>query len=89
MKTGPYYLTIDGFCDKNETEKFNPLTVRFFSDVHGEVHTQFLDMCSTSGKEAATAASIFAVVNEKMGVCNVPWSNCVAFSVDNASVNIG
>jgi hypothetical protein len=63
--------------------------VRFFSDAHEKVHTQLLDMCSTSGKEAVTAASIFAVVNEKLGVWNVPWSNCVAFSVDSASVNIG
>ncbi len=46
-------------------------------------------MFLTKGKEAGTAAIIFESMNEVIQRLNIPWSNCVAFSVDNASVNVG
>lgn len=89
MKTMPYSLSIDGSNDKNEEEKLNPLTVKYWDPSLGRICTQLLDMCVTKGKDAATSRVIFATLNEKMQQWEIPWKNCVAFGVDNASVNIG
>ena len=49
MKNKPFVVAVDGSNDTG-LEKMNPMTVRFFDDTRGEVVTQFLDMCLTSGK---------------------------------------
>ena len=46
-------------------------------------------MCLTKGKEAGTAAIIIESINEVIQQLNIPGSNYAAFSVDNASVNVG
>ena len=46
-------------------------------------------MCLTKGKEAGMAAIIFESINEVIQRLTIPWSNCVAFSVDKASANVG
>jgi hypothetical protein len=48
MKNKPFAIAVDGSNDTG-LEKMNPLTVRHFDDTRGEVVTQFLDMCLTSG----------------------------------------
>jgi len=66
----------------------NPLTVKIF-DCNGLKHC-FLDMCTTTGKHAGTAETVFSkmeeVLQEKF---EIPWENCVALSVDNTNSNIG
>ena len=49
MKNKPFAVAVDGSNDTG-LEKMNPMTVRLFDDTRGEVVTQFLDMCLTSGK---------------------------------------
>ena len=67
----------------------NPLTVRLY-DVHtNRTVTWFLDMCCTSGTECGLASTIFNQIDIKMAEHAIPWSNCVGFSVDNTSVNMG
>ena len=49
MKNKPFVVTVYGSNDTG-LEKMNPMTVRLVDDTRGEVVTQFLDMCLTSGK---------------------------------------
>lgn len=48
MRSQPYTIAVDGSND-NGLNKMNPMTVRHFCDSNGEVVTQFLDMCLTTG----------------------------------------
>lgn len=48
MKNNPFAIAVDGSNDTG-LEKMNPMTVRHFDDTRGEIVTQFLDMCLTSG----------------------------------------
>lgn len=65
----------------------NPLTVKLF-DVDRVEH-MFLDMCITTGTNAATAETIFEKMDSVLKKDNIPWQNCVGLSVDNANVNMG
>ena len=85
MKSEPFSLATDGSNDSG-LQKMNPLTVRFFDVNRGRVITQLLAMCLTS---ASTAESIYTKISDTMTKFDVRWENCVAFSVDNTSVNLG
>lgn len=87
MHSNPFSLSTDGSND-NSLEKMNPLTVRIFDTQKRIVTSQLLDMCLTSGKDAGKAASIYNKVDEVLGLNNIPWRNCLGFSVDNTSTNL-
>lgn len=88
MQEMPYSLCVDGSNDSG-LEKINPLTVRTFDENHSKVIMRFLDMCITTGKEAASAEVIFDKINNVLQIHNIPWVNCIGVGVDNTSVNIG
>uniref|UniRef100_H3A908 HAT C-terminal dimerisation domain-containing protein n=1 Tax=Latimeria chalumnae TaxID=7897 RepID=H3A908_LATCH len=88
MKNEPYLLSVDGSNDTG-LEKMNPLTVIIFYPQRHIVTTHLLDLCLTTGIHAATAEGIFSKIDEKMTSHEIPWQNCVGFSVDNTSVNLG
>lgn len=88
MQQSPYSLRIYG-SNGTGLLKMNPLTVRIFDLTRTKVDTRFLDMCTTSGVNSATAESIFSKMNEVLVRHNVPWINCVGVGVDNTSVNMG
>ena len=67
----------------------NSLTVRIFDEEHKKVDTRFLDICTISGVNAATAQAIFDKMNSVLLSHNISWDNCVGIGADNASVNIG
>ena len=85
VKMEAYSLAIDGSNDTG-LQKINPLTVRIYDANRGKVVTQLLDMCLTL---SSTAESISAKVSETLQRFGVDWIKCVAFSVDNTSVNVG
>ena len=88
MQNNVFSLSTDGSND-TDIEKMNPLTVRLYDVKRNCVVTRFLDMCCTSGKTCETASTIFSKIDSKMTEFDIPWSNCVGFSVDNTSVNLG
>ena len=85
MMAEPFYLAIDGSNDSG-LQKMNPLTVRIFNINRSGVTTQVLDMCLTS---SSTAESIYSKVDDTLKQFNIDWKMCIAFSVDNTSVNLG
>ncbi|KAK6466758.1 hypothetical protein HHUSO_G35875 [Huso huso] len=84
MRNRPYTLSTDGSNDTGR-EKMNPLTVKLF-DVDRVEH-MFLDMCITTGTNAATAETIFEKMDSVLRKDNIPWQNCVGLSVDNANLS--
>ena len=88
MQNTPYSLSVDGSNDSG-LEKMNPLTVRVYTENTCKVETRFLDMCTTSGTDAATARAIFDKMDGVLSNYNIPWDNCVGLGVDNTSVNTG
>ena len=70
-----------------ELEKINPLTGPLYESSKSRVDTRFLDMFCTSGQNSGTAATIFQKVDNVMIKLQLPWKNCVAFSLDNTSTN--
>lgn len=49
----------------------------------------FLDMSLTSETSCSSAEAVFSRMNEVLEGDNIPWVNCGALAVDNASVNLG
>lgn len=80
-----FTLSLDGSNDQEE-QKVIPLTVRVFNGNLGMVCSRFLDMCLCS---SGTAAAYFEKVEEVFNTKSIPWCNCIAFSVDSTSVNVG
>ena len=57
MQSVPFSLSVDGSND-TDLYKMNPLTVQIFDIRCQKVCTRFLDMCTTSGVNAATLQAI-------------------------------
>lgn len=53
------------------------------------VSQKFLDLCLTTGVDAAKPKDIFEVINNTLTRFEIPWDNCVAFGIDNTNSNIG
>ena len=59
---------------------------RYINSSTGLVTTGFVDFAVCN---QATAANTFDKLDEKMKIYDINWSNCIAFSSDNASVMMG
>ena len=67
----------------------NPITVKLFDINASRAVTRFLDMGVTQGVDAAKASTIFEAIDKVMTDNSIHWKNCIAFSVDNTSSNLG
>ena len=83
MQRQPFTLATDGSNDTGLL-KMNPITVKIFDS-----NRHRIDTGTTDGVNAATSAEIFSKILDVLRTCNVSWNNCVGFSVDNTSVNLG
>ena len=88
MKNDFYSLSTDGSNDPG-LEKMNPLTVRLYDSSKSRTDTRFSDMSCTSRQNSGTAATIFQKINDIMIKLQLTWKNCVGFSLDNTSANLG
>ena len=80
LKTQPFSLSVDGSNDAR-LKKMNPLAVKYFDIDRQRVVFNLLDMCTTTGESAATAASIIAAINSVMNKHSLSWANVVAISI--------
>ena len=54
----------------------NSLTVKFFDVRRKRIGHYFLDMCATTGTDAAKASVIFESMNNAIKSNCIPWTNC-------------
>ena len=87
MKANVFSLATDGSNDTG-LEKMNPLTVRIYDVNTSKVVTQFIDMCCTT-RPSGTAESIFNKIDKVLQKFEIPWCNCVGFSLVNTRTNMG
>ena len=86
MKTKPFTLSTDASND-TALAKMNPLIVTiFYISRSNGVTTDFLDLCNI---RQSAAQAIFDKIDDVLNSHNLPWNNCVGFSVDNTNVNVG
>ena len=88
MKDNVFSRATDGSNDAG-LEKMKPLTVWIDGVNTSRLVTQFIDMCWTIGSSGDTAKSIFNKIGKVLRKCEITLCNCVGFSVDNTSTNMG
>ncbi|KAJ8017756.1 Zinc finger MYM-type protein 6 [Holothuria leucospilota] len=86
MKHHPYSLATDGSTDM-ESIKLYPVLVKSFDPVLGQMVCELLSMKQST--ERSTGENIFNLLNNELTSWSIPWSNCVSFGTDNASVMLG
>lgn len=76
----------DGSTDMDDA-KLYPVVVRYLDKSLSRIVCSLLTM--VEWKEASTGDNIFKLLDHELTKRNIPWSNCVSFSSDNASVMSG
>ena len=83
-----YLLSTDGSNDTG-LEKLNPLTVSLYNSSKSRVDTRLLDIRCSSGQNLGTTTTIFQKIDDVMIKTSATLKNCVGFSLDNISANLG
>ena len=83
MRSGPFVLGTDG--SQEGGEKYFPIVVAVERDL--KHHTKLLSIPTCEG--LATGEAIFGLLQEKLKVYDINWSNCLSLVVDNANVMTG
>ena len=68
--------------DRQSDTQLYPIVVRLYDASLGRI-TDVLSFPSCTGE------NIFHLLNDALTTRNIPWSNCIAFESDSASVMIG
>ena len=67
--------------------KLYPVVVRYLDESVGTIVCVLLTM--VEWKQESTGENIFRLLDQELKKRNIPWSNCMSFSSDNASVMSG
>ena len=86
MKTNFFSLATDGSTDMDNI-KLYPVLVKSFDENIGQVTINILGIKEC--KERSTAANIFQILDNELHSRGIPWSKCISFACDNASVMVG
>jgi hypothetical protein len=76
----------DGSTDMDDA-KLYPLVVRYLDPSLEKIVCSLLTM--VEWKKASTGENIFELLDAELAKRSIPWSNCVSFTSDNASVMSG
>lgn len=86
MKQSVFSVATDGSTDMDAV-KLYPVLVKTFDNNVGQVKVNPLSVMECS--ERSTAFKVFNILNEELASWGIPWSKCVSFATDNASVMVG
>nr|XP_042906662.1 zinc finger BED domain-containing protein 5-like [Parasteatoda tepidariorum] len=84
LKTTKFSLATDA-SNSHSSDKIFPLIVGIIDDAR--ITTRLLSLAKLNGD--ATGQNMFQLLHEELSKRSIPWSNCIAFSCDNASSMIG
>uniref|UniRef100_H3B106 DUF4371 domain-containing protein n=1 Tax=Latimeria chalumnae TaxID=7897 RepID=H3B106_LATCH len=81
---GPFTLCLDASSDTED--KLFPVLIRFCQDATEEIKVGLLGLpvCNLG-----TADDLLSCIDEVFQRMKIPWQNCMGFSCDNASLNVG
>lgn len=85
MCHSPFSIATDGSTDMDDV-KLYPLVVRVFDPSVGKVAVVLLKIVEC---RESTGEGIYNFMDQELKKRNIPWSNCVSFAADNASVMQG
>ena len=86
-RTSPFSLATDGSNDGGSDQLY-PVLLSLYDDAKGEVVQALLSLPALT-EGSSTGENIFKVLDQELSKEKIPWSNCVAFAADNASVMLG
>eukprot|EP00057_Strongylocentrotus_purpuratus_P010834 XP_011665308.1 PREDICTED: uncharacterized protein LOC105438778 [Strongylocentrotus purpuratus] len=82
-----FSLATDGSNDGG-SEQLYPVLLNYFDETKEKVVQALLSLPAlTDG--ASTGENIFQLLNKELSKEKIPWSNCISFVADNASVMLG
>lgn len=84
----PNSLMLDASNDTG-LQKMFPVTVRIYDINFRRIMTKFLDINLLEGRDASTAETMFASVNNLLDMNDIQWDHCMAIGLDNTNANVG
>ncbi|KAJ8048255.1 hypothetical protein HOLleu_00499 [Holothuria leucospilota] len=88
MQNQLYSLMLDASNDTG-LQKMFPVTVRIYDINFRRIMTKFLDINLLEGRDASTAETMFASVNNLLDMNDIQWDHCMAIGLDNTKGNVG
>ena len=85
-RTQPFSLATDGSNDGGGSQLY-PVLITYFNETRGQVEQVLHSLPAC--KSDSTGENIFKLLEKELEKDGIPWSNCIAFGSDNASVMMG
>ncbi|XP_071508171.1 uncharacterized protein [Diadema antillarum] len=87
IRERPFSISTDGSSDRGAEQQLYPIIVRYFDCDTRHVVSVLLEIATTT--EQSTRRNIFQLLDHVLKENNIPWSNVICFSADNAAVIMG
>nr|XP_057926630.1 uncharacterized protein LOC131128085 [Doryrhamphus excisus] len=82
----PFSIATDGSAADVDGVKLHPLVVRVYDPSVGKIAVVLLKIVECRD---STSEGIYNVIDQELNKRKIPWSNCVSFAADSASVTQG